>query len=343
MLRTIQAARGVAALSVAAYHLSFWLGEPQFLGHTVLTSVTWRLNLGVDFFFVLSGFIIAFAHEGDVGHPSRWRSYAAKRFFRVYPIYWIYTASLCAMFLIFRSSVVLPTDSMSWITIVSLVRFNGVEPLLSPAWTLFHEIAFYCVFSFVIINRRIGTAALAVWGAVILLFFSYAGGTPLRVWISAYNLDFLIGIGAFLLWKRGDPRLCRVALIAGTIILIASFLSELNGSSVVVLPALYALGFGGIIAGLVSIETRTSNIRLPFLGLLGDASYSIYLLHMPLEGLFMKIVIRLERSLGFGPYFIYFAILASVLAVAVAIHLLIEAPLMRLLQSINRPRRYFPT
>jgi exopolysaccharide production protein ExoZ len=253
--------------------------------------LTWRFNLGVDFFFVLSGFIITFAHEDDIGRPDRWRTYAAKRFMRVYPIYWIYTAALCALVLILPSTIVLPMDSMSWISIATLVRGNDVGPPLTPAWTLFHEMAFYCIFSFLIINRTIGTAVLAAWSVVIFARFSYAGGTPLLVWTSAYNLDFFVGIGAFMLFRRG-ARLCRIALIAGITIILASYVAELNGYSLTVFPLLYALGFGGIITGLASIETKASNISIPILDLLGDASYSVYLLHMPLQGFFMKAFIR---------------------------------------------------
>jgi exopolysaccharide production protein ExoZ len=337
MLRTIQAARGVAALSVAAYHLSLGFGDPRYLGHTVLMSLTWRFNLGVDFFFVLSGFIITFAHEDDIGRPDRWLIYIARRFTRVYPIYWVYTAGLCALVLILPSTIVLPTDSISWVSIATLIRGNDVVPPLPPAWSLFHEVVFYCIFSFLIINRTIGTAALAAWLAIIFALFSPGVGTPLLVWTSAYNLNFFVGIGAFLLWKRGGARLCRSALIVGVALILASFLAELNGYSLTVFQLLYALGFGGIITGLASIETNASKINIPVLGLLGDASYSIYLLHMPFQGFFMKIFInRLDGYLT-GPYSLYLAVLACALAAAIAAHLMIEAPLMRYFRS--RPRR----
>jgi peptidoglycan/LPS O-acetylase OafA/YrhL len=54
---------------VLAFHLSILLGDKRFLGHQVFQDWTWRMSLGVDFFFVLSGFIILKVHYQDVGRP----------------------------------------------------------------------------------------------------------------------------------------------------------------------------------------------------------------------------------------------------------------------------------
>ena len=46
--------------------------------------------MGVNFFFVPSGFIIFFAHAKDVGRPARIGTYLWRRFARVYPTYWVF-------------------------------------------------------------------------------------------------------------------------------------------------------------------------------------------------------------------------------------------------------------
>jgi exopolysaccharide production protein ExoZ len=71
----IQSCRGLAAIAVAAFHLSIDVGDHRYLGHQILRWLTWRMNLGVDFFFVLSGFIILLAHEKDIGQPHRLRRF----------------------------------------------------------------------------------------------------------------------------------------------------------------------------------------------------------------------------------------------------------------------------
>jgi peptidoglycan/LPS O-acetylase OafA/YrhL len=54
-------------------------------------------DAGVEFFFVLSGFIIASAHAGDISRPARLIPYLQRRIIRIYPPYWIIFAIVCAM------------------------------------------------------------------------------------------------------------------------------------------------------------------------------------------------------------------------------------------------------
>ena len=67
MLRVLQAGRGLAAAGVAAFHLSMTMGVDRYGGVPVFTDFTRQGFRGVDFFFVLSGFIIFFAHFKDLG------------------------------------------------------------------------------------------------------------------------------------------------------------------------------------------------------------------------------------------------------------------------------------
>src|SRR5512133_4113793 len=86
----LQLFRGVAALLVVLYHASIYSQE-QF-GRTFLAGLFLFGHTGVDFFFVLSGFIICYIHFSDIGNPTRLRDFALKRLTRVFPIYWIVTA-----------------------------------------------------------------------------------------------------------------------------------------------------------------------------------------------------------------------------------------------------------
>jgi len=80
MFNSLQIGRAVAALLVVLHHAT--LGSRQFYDEAF--GGFWGFgNIGVDFFFVLSGFIIYWAHKNDVGGRAQATLYGKKRFFRL--------------------------------------------------------------------------------------------------------------------------------------------------------------------------------------------------------------------------------------------------------------------
>jgi exopolysaccharide production protein ExoZ len=152
-LHSLQQARGLAEMAVLAFHLSLMLTLPRYLGQELFADFTRRGNLGVDFFFVLSGFIIAFAHGHDIGRPDRLRNYVTRRFVRLFPVYWLYVGIFCVLVTMgFGTAVVLPNTVGHWISTVFLIRLGNFVFPIAPAWTLVHELAFYFVFALLIIG-----------------------------------------------------------------------------------------------------------------------------------------------------------------------------------------------
>jgi peptidoglycan/LPS O-acetylase OafA/YrhL len=346
MLQTIQVGRGLAAFAVAAFHLSIGLADPRYLGYPVFESITWRGNLGVDFFFVLSGFIMMLVHHNDIGRPERWRAFALKRAIRVYPIYWLYTLGFCLLVAFnFGTVTRLPAVASDWISVVTLVRFSSVQPPLSPAWTLFHEIAFYAVFSLLLLNRRIGAAALAAWMLVAIILFQYAAPTertPLATLFSAYNLDFVVGMAAFAVLARLKVWSAAVLVGIGAALIAVCMSLEARGSVFVGFPLLYAIGFGCILSAMVFFEKRREKKLgdVPVVTLLGNASYSIYLTHEALEGLFMKLVLRARSMVPLTDGIVYGAILVATIIGGCFAYLLVERPLLSFLhERLGRARR----
>src|SRR5690349_9010218 len=86
-LNSLQICRGLAALLVLLFHATFM--SQTYLDYRPLDGVFRFGYSGVDFFFVLSGFIIFWAHHGELGHPTALRPYVRRRFVRIYPLYWI--------------------------------------------------------------------------------------------------------------------------------------------------------------------------------------------------------------------------------------------------------------
>ncbi|MGF7148809.1 peptidoglycan/LPS O-acetylase OafA/YrhL [Sphingomonas zeicaulis] len=338
MLSTIQAGRGVAALAVVMFHLTIMMGDARYGGDPVLRALTWRGDLGVDFFFVLSGFIMMFIHAGDIDRPARWTSFARARFVRLFPIYWLYTAAFCVFVMFgFGRVVQLPTDAADWLSVVLLVRLTDVQPPLNVAWTLFHEIAFYGVFSLLILDRRVGAIVLASWMIAVALAFTFPGTghpTPLQTYFAACNLDFLIGMIACVAMRHAPYRVCLAAFWCGMGLLAMTLGYEYGVHKLLWSGLLYGLAFGGIIAGMTAWEARRGGVRLPLAKQLGDASYTIYLIHVPVTGVLLKLGVGLGLVGALPGELVYFGVLALALALGYAAHALVEKPLQ------NRMRRH---
>ena len=205
---SLEIARFLAALAVALEHLSTTIPGLK-LGPAPLTMPA---SAAVLFFFTLSGFVIQNAHHRDAGRPARLPHYIWRRFWRIFPLYWL---SLLPML-----AVLWPGCSTSYLVkIFTLYPFTGpIAELNPPAWTLRCELLFYLVFGLALLPyaRRV---VLPVWG----LLLAAAWYHHLRGWggpetlfpflpegISSHllalnNIMFFAGLGAGWLFARWKP------------------------------------------------------------------------------------------------------------------------------------------
>ena len=135
MLFSIQFLRFVAAFGVVLHH-----STDGFHGHVNVFAA------GVDVFFVLSGFVISYSTKpGETVYE-----FAAKRFIRVLPMYWLATAAYIGFKYLFWRD--LP-DQESFIRSIFLIPVLGVNwvPIYFLGWTLVYECAFYGLFGLLMI------------------------------------------------------------------------------------------------------------------------------------------------------------------------------------------------
>lgn len=329
MISTLQAGRAIAAVSVAAFHLTLMMAAPRYGGTQVFGTWTQYGKHGVDFFFVLSGFIILLAHARDVGRPGAWGGYLYRRFIRVYPIYWLYTlVFVAALMIVGGIDASMPDNPADWLTSLSLVRFTDVSPPLGQAWTLFHEMAFYAVFSILILNRTLGMLAMFTFVAVSVVFHPGPGDvarTALNVYTSGYNLYFVLGMIACLLYRKGSGK-GLVETLGGLSLAVAAVATspwrqELS-------PLTLAVGLAFMLAGLAKLE-RAGLLAVPrWLAFVGNASYSIYLIHINVEGLLLKVAGKLHLDELLGPELRYVVLLALTVGAGCLAYVLVERPLL---------------
>ncbi len=336
----LQAGRAVAALLVVAFHANvFILPEKFYDGGTAGRPFSMGYA-GVEFFFVLSGFIMYYIHARDFSRPDRAWTFLRKRIVRIYPIYWAILGALLVLYAIAPGPEA-AHDPVQMVT--SMLLWPMPEtPIMRVAWSLQHEMLFYLVFVLTILNLRAGTLAMGLWMSGCLIA-PLVGWTeyPSGFLLSSYNLLFLFGIGAARMFRQIRPEHLRPLLLAGVSLFLFTGLSELYGL-IAWDKALrtWSYGLGAAMATAALAGGAVSPPRL--LTFLGDASYSIYLAHLPAMSLLSAVLIKLGAPWGLPPVLFLGLLVALATATACLVYILVERPLIRHL-SAARPVLSAPT
>jgi len=258
---SLQAGRGLAALAVVLMHSAMAgrdFGGSPFFGYTIL-QFGWT---GVDFFFVLSGFII---YHSTAGRGRTLGDYAGARFRRIYLPYWPIGIGMALLYLALPG-VSGSTRAWSWLPTLTLLPVDA-DTALSVAWTLKHEVLFYLLFGLFYFSGLL-PLGLAGWALCIAI-----GGDHLP--FLAVNLEFFFGIGAAVLYRSG--RAHPALALAAPLFLGAWIWGGADESHRVLIGAAFAC----LIAPLAEWEKRGLSVPAPLV-LLGAASYSLYLIHLPI-------------------------------------------------------------
>ncbi len=328
-LESIEAGRGVAALAVTLYHATRII-EPQ-LGALPLGGLFLAGHAGVDFFFVLSGFIILWSHRRDLGAPRRIGGYAWRRLSRILPAYWIATALVLAL-LVASPGAGLPDPGL---LLRSLLLVPGTVPVLDVGWSLVHEIVFYAAFALCILHRGLGLAVFAAWLAVILGGMVSAGTVAAMpaILVNGYNIGFFLGMAAALVLARGTVPLARTsAVVGGGLFLGAMLLAGVlpSGGQGLSWRIAFAAAATVVVLGCAGAD-RLGAWRVPRpLVRLGAASYSLYLVHAPVLIVAVEIVERLDLHALVPIWAIFWAVSGVSVVAALAFWTWVEQPLLRL-------------
>ncbi len=340
-LTSLQAGRAVAALFVVIFHLNvFYLPQRIYEGET-LTVAAGMGYAGVEYFFALSGFLMVYAHAKDFGKPARLMNFASRRITRIYPVYWLILLGLVAAFLAVPA--LAPEGGLAVSRVLSNLSLIPLEEtaILEVAWTLQYEMVFYVLFAALILSPRIGAAVLALWFAGCVLALTVLKAEfPLNFFFSPYNIIFFAGMAGAWLYKRLPPSAAIMLVLAGAAAFFGAGLSDAYGAWMFGFGwRTVALGAGAalLITGLAGLEHR-GHFRAPrFLVSIGDASYSLYLLHNPLLALASKVVFAAGLHLLIGPWAMAALLTGGCIVASLVFYKLIERPLVTALQGKHRP------
>ncbi|PSS58451.1 hypothetical protein C6382_03695 [Pseudomonas sp. BBP2017] len=337
--------RGIAALAVATYHLSWMLG--------------WKIPrayLAVDLFFLLSGFVIARAYGEKLATGGlSVLGFVKVRMLRLYPVY---ALGICTAALLLAANVLSGRYVLTW-PLLEALGLNLVflpahipdnpdlYPTNFPAWSLMFEILANLVFALLVFrlpdpSRRIGQLALLSGVALIGLSLAQSGLNHGPNWGS---LEFLSGLarasyGVLLgavLYRHQDRLIQRLPAqlspwLAMIVAMAAMFVPSWTSRFDVLFDLSCALLLFPIMVMACASREPVRGARI--LNYLGSASYPLYILHIPLAGMFAMISGKFFGGIHSGWGGIVFFIMMIPLCVVIENRL--DIPLRRLLSHPAR-------
>lgn len=319
-LRGIQYLRGFAALAVVIFHV--YAEFPFKTGHTFSIG-----SKGVDLFFIISGFIMY-----TTARNAKLILFFSRRLIRIFPLYWIATA--LSVLLYFFIDGRLPSGTESVLSLALIPHYSEAHPtkiwpILVPGWTLSYELWFYGLFGIGLLTRKVVSVPSFIIGLFIVLGFIIKW--KFAIWVFATDPLLFEFVAGLLLGQIASRRqsLIIIALILIGFTIVASVMLGLH----YLIAPLSAL----LIVGLtLYIELFGVMVNVPALKYLGDASYSIYLFHIPFIYTFSKLIqIIFVAPLSFSPNILALICIVLALSFGCFMHELVERPLLRTVRRLS--------
>ncbi|WP_158259869.1 acyltransferase family protein [Phyllobacterium phragmitis] len=283
-LYSVQCARGLAAFMVAIFHMLPI--ETKYVAQQVLPSFFSFGQIGVDIFFVISGFVMVLTTEQSHQSIGAIGEFIRRRATRIFPLYWFYLLLLLPIY--FAAPQMINSAQGNQVDLVAsfLLLPSNKLPLLNVGWSLVFELWFYIAFAAILLMpRKWLVPTLFGWAALIIANSLHvrSGASPtIDLVLSAYSLEFISGaIGCWLLPKvsLGTARAAIVAgfaALAGTLWFFAAAIDVISVERCIALGASIAL----VLTGAAAWERHGGLRSLSRLKWTGDISYSVYLSHV---------------------------------------------------------------
>ncbi len=340
--------RFLAAMGIVVFHYQYDWGLPLGTASRAFD----KLYVYVDFFFVLSGFVIAQAYAGRVGTRRDYGSFLWKRLARIYPLHLATLLAMVAAVETFAATGLLGErnpiyDPARLPQNVLLVHAWGTTPDQSwnlPSWSISAEWAAYLAFPLLAaLAARLpawASAAVAVASAVLVHAASQSLG--LFHWTNATSEGAMRALPTFF---AGVAVSRWVSLRAGSLprppwwsahLLFALPLALLHWGA----PDEAAIALFPFVVALAACAERASGPSLPGRGgmvRLGHASYALYLIHFPVAFVAVHLLPPSSFAEGSPWRYAYASCVAlACVAAAIRVHAAFEVPAQRRLAGLAR-------
>jgi peptidoglycan/LPS O-acetylase OafA/YrhL len=335
--RSLDLFRFLAAVMVLIGH---YTSEFQ-LGLEGRSWIVSRFSLFVDFFFILSGFVIALTYGGRIANGRTYGAFLWRRFARLWPLHALTLAGMGMLALlasgagyVFNKPELFQVADLPWNLAllhawgpVWHFSFNGVS------WSISAELFVYMLFPlFAWLAARLPiTLLLTLVGAYVAALASLRGLAGLEPWHEAtYDLGMLRAVPSFMLGVIIHKAMMRPAWrveaswpMAASVAALALVAMHIGLPSELVILLFAAFVW---LAALAETAHGAGALGTRFSQMLGDASYGLYMLHVPVMSVMLFIIRRTTGFEGPWPWLFALASLAISLAAAILLFRLFERP-----------------
>ncbi|MDO8947595.1 MAG: acyltransferase [Desulfocapsaceae bacterium] len=347
--------RFVAAIIVVFFHFGKKTELASYAQQFILSG-----PMMVTFFFVLSGFVLMVAHYNK--NKETLRNYYMARIARIVPVYML--GLFLSFYLYFNqggndviSLLLSITFLQSWFPPYSL-SLNG------PAWSLSVEAFFYLAFPFILFAVKKSCISCKKFTILSLVFYLFSqailsnllnvkfyNGFPsishdlIYYFPLSHSCSFVLGVSGGYIYAKHTQFFNKTGFLPIIVLILTFFVTCLTLqnsralSGIVGFPLAYGSSFYSLLFILLILSVAysksiiTSFMSMPFLVLLGESSYALYILQKPLYTIYHKYIARhFELSLdGHFYFFIFLHILTSIW-----VFYLIERPCKKMIVNANR-------
>lgn len=278
--------RGIAALAVVLFHFKIHVAYP-IASIPILGPIIFHGDLGVDMFFILSGFVMTYVYDLPVpGTRFDFRKFYIRRIARIYPIHVI---TLLGAFVMLAAGGVLgfvqvDRSQLLWAVPTQLLLLHGIVPdtaptLNYPSWSVSSEMFAYLLFpGFALLYRIVRYPVLLAVASMAMLYVMMDATSLGAFGAIRVSTEFILGMGLCLMLRDRHSRIVGSAVMA---LGFAIFIIAVNLNSY---RSIAILGLAVAISGaFVGHQERPATLPIRMLTYLGQISYSLYMVHALIE------------------------------------------------------------
>jgi exopolysaccharide production protein ExoZ len=307
-------------------------------------------SFGVDIFFAISGlvmFLTASSIMRRTGRRHAWKEFIWRRVLRIVPPYYFFTTlKLLLLFLLpgffaYKKSS-LWNIAASYLFLPSINAEGRIAPVLPVGWTLIYEMLFYLVLMLALFAWQ----PILRFSMAIIIPLALAGFMIPRSWggltylAHPIELEFLFGMLVGVCVKRRyslPPWTAVSTLILAFIVALSITQGNKTDPNSSMRFLFWGITGALILLSVTSLESIYSFKKHKLLLLMGDSSYVLYLCHIFLVPVVASMVIRLGLTGLTGVVAVVIGGSGLSIAVAIALHLWLERPMLRFLGERRLP------